>query len=652
MCGITGVFHRRTGQPVNPAVLATMNDRLSHRGPDDFGTYLKGPVGLGHRRLSIIDVASGHQPLFNEDQSVVVVYNGEIYNFEDLILELSARGHVFRTRCDTEVVVHAWEEWGESCVERFRGMFAFALWDQNQQTLFLARDRLGIKPLYYAELEDGTFLFGSELKSLLAYPGFPRRIDACAVEDYFSYGYVPDPSTIYRDARKLAPGHLLTVRRQGGPAAPRQYWDVAFQADRSLREDEACEALTAQLREAVRIRLVSEVPLGAFLSGGVDSSAVVAMMAGLSEDPVNSCSIGFGQAEYDESRYADAIAKRYGTRHHLRYVEDDSFDLVDRLAGMYDEPFADSSAIPTYRVCALARERVTVALSGDGGDEMFGGYQRYRWHHYEELVRQRMPGGLRRPLFGLLGRLYPKADWAPKPLRAKSTLEALARDTVEGYFHSVSVLSDGRRESLYSAEMKRELQDYRAIEVLRRHMANAPADHHLARIQYADLKTYLPGDILTKVDRASMANSLEVRVPILDHHLVEWAATLPPDLKLKGREGKYALKKAMEPYLPEDVLYRPKMGFAVPLASWFRGPLRERVRSALTGQTLADTGMFDMGEVARLVEQHQLGTSNHSPAIWALIMFESFLRQVHGQAADDAPGSHGNGARFAQALGQ
>jgi asparagine synthase (glutamine-hydrolysing) len=397
-------------------------------------------------------------------------------------------------------------------------------------------------------------------------------------------------------------------------------------------EADIAEALIEQLREAVDIRLISEVPLGAFLSGGVDSSAVVALMAGQSEGPVNTCSISFAHPDFDESRYAAAVAKQYATDHHVRQVDPESFDLVDRLATLYDEPFADSSAMPTYRVCALARERVTVALSCDGGDELFAGYRRYRWNVFEERVKAYFPDAIRAPLFGALGRLYPKLDRAPKFLRAKSTLQAIARDAAGGYFHGVSVLYDDIRRRLYSDKFKRELQGYLASEVLARHMREAPTDDHLSRVQYADIKTYLAGDILTKVDRASMAHSLEVRVPILDHHVVEWAGGVPSNLKLRGREGKYILKKSLKPMLSNEILYRDKMGFAVPLSSWFRGPLRDRVRAALGGPVLAETGLFDTGYLTTLVDQHQSGEREHSAVLWSLLMFESFLRQIHDGA--------------------
>ena len=349
------------------------------------------------------------------------------------------------------------------------------------------------------------------------------------------------------------------------------------------------------------------------------------------------CSIGFDDPAYDETRFAARVAARYKTRHHTHRVDTDAFDLVDRLVGFYDEPFADSSAMPTYRVCAVARENVTVALSGDGGDELFAGYRRHRWHHNEQMVRSRVPDAVRAPLFGLLGAVYPKLAWAPRPLRAKATLVALARDAAEGYFHSVSILGDGLRSRLFSSEMRQNLQGYQAVDVIRGVMRDAPTDHDLKRVQYADVKTYLPGDILTKVDRASMANSLEVRVPMLDHHFVEWAAGLPAEFNLRGRQGKYLLKKALEPSLPRDVLYRDKMGFAVPLASWFCGPLRERLRNALTGAVLGDAGLFDMRYIETLMNQHESRSRDHSAPLWSLVMFESFLRQVHDGALAPAP---------------
>ena len=629
MCGIAGIFDLGERRPIDESLLVAMRDSLRHRGPDDEGLHVEPGVGLGHRRLSIIDLSGGHQPCYNEDSTVVVVYNGEIYNFQELVEELSALGHTFRSSCDTEVLVHAWEEWGEASVERYNGMFAFALWDRNRKTAFLARDRLGIKPLYYARTDDGRVLFGSELKSLLVDPRLSRELAPEAVEEFFAYGYVPEPRSIFRRVQKLSPGHTLSITPEGA-SEPRRYWDVTFDAIEGGSDDALGEELIGRFRQAVSKRLMSDVPLGAFLSGGVDSSAVVAMMAGESEQAVNTCSIAFGEREFDESVFAARVAEQYQTNHDVESVKPDDIELLDRLASLYDEPFADSSAMPTYRVSELARKRVTVALSGDGGDENFAGYRRYRWHSYEERMRAFMPASLRRPLFGLLGRAYPKADWAPKILRAKSTLEALARDSIEGYFHSVSILGDSLRSRLFSGGFRKRLGGYGAIEVLRRHGQNAP-EHPLSRVQYLDLKTYLVGDILTKVDRASMAHSLEVRVPILDHELVEWAATLPPQAKLRGREGKFLFKRSLENYLPHDVLYRPKMGFAVPLASWFRGPLKERVREAVLGPRLLDTGIFDERFLQRIVSEHQSGVRDFSAPLWSLLMFEAFCRQREGE---------------------
>ncbi|MDR1853405.1 MAG: amidotransferase 1, exosortase A system-associated [Azoarcus sp.] len=630
MCGICGLFDLRAKRDFDAALLERLNETLRHRGPDAGGTHCEAGVALGHRRLSIIDLAGGRQPLFNEDGSVAVVFNGEIYNFQTLVPELEALGHVFRSRSDTEVIVHAWEAWGEACVTRFRGMFAFALWDRRRETLFLARDRLGVKPLYYATLPDGAFVFGSELKAIVRHPDFVPDIDPLAVEEYFALGYVPEPRSVFRGVRKLPPAHTLCLRRGEPSPEPHEYWDVDFSTVAATPFAEAMEELTRRLREAVRLRLVADVPLGAFLSGGVDSSAVVATMAALSPQPVNTCAIAFDEAGFNESEYARAVAERYRTRHFVETVKSDDFDLVDTLAGLFDEPFADSSAIPSYRVCQLARKHVTVALSGDGGDESLAGYRRYRLHVAEERLRAAMPAGARRLLFGALGRLFPKLDWAPRPLRAKTTLQALAKDSVAAYFHSVSIVRDDLRARLFSPQLRRELGGYGAIEVFRAHAARARSDDALALAQYLDFKTWLVGDINTKVDRVSMAHALEVRAPLLDHELIEWLASVPAAFKIRGNEGKYLFKKAMKPFLPPEVLYRPKMGFSVPLARWLRGPLRQRVRDAVMGERLAATGFFDPAVLRRLVEAHESGARDHAAPLWTLLMFDAFLRRLDG----------------------
>jgi asparagine synthase (glutamine-hydrolysing) len=635
MCGITGLFDTRGQRPIDRAALQRMNDSQLHRGPDEGSLYTEPGLGLGHRRLSIIVIATGQQPLFNADKTIAIVFNGEIYNYQSLMAELQGLGYAFHTKSDTECIVHAWDAWGERCVDRLRGMFAFALWDRTKQTFFMARDRLGVKPMYYGVMDDGLLAFGSELKSVLAYQSagvrLNRELDPLAVEEYFALGYVAEPRTIFKQALKLPPATTLLWRRGEPMPQPKVYWDVRFSLDNPISAEDACAELRHRLDESVKLRMIAEVPLGAFLSGGVDSSAVVSHMAELSQGPVNTCSIGFDDPQFNESAFAQTVAERYQTRHHLEVVKSDDFDLIDTLARLYDEPYADSSAIPTYRVCQLARKRVTVALSGDGGDESFGGYRRYRMHLMEERMRSALPHGVRRPIFGLLGKVYPKADWAPRVFRAKTTFEGMARSSVEAYFHSVSILRGPMRDELFSARFKTEIAGYDARQVFEQHAARANTDDPLALIQYLDLKTYLVGDINTKVDRASMAHSLEVREPLMDHPLVEWLATLPSSLKVRGQEGKFLLKKAMEPRLSDDILYRPKMGFAVPLARWFRGPLKQRVRDAILGPRLAETGWFNRAYLQHLVEAHQSGARDYSAPLWTLLMFEAFLRNVVDQ---------------------
>jgi asparagine synthase (glutamine-hydrolysing) len=632
VCGLTGIVSSQHAG-VDERVLLAMRDAQRHRGPDAAELYLGQGVGLGHRRLSIIDLDNGRQPMVDEVAGLALVYNGELYNFPSLKAELEARGVVFRSRCDTEVLLRAWQHWGEACLTRLVGMFAFAMWDMRTQRVYLARDHLGIKPLYYGFTRSGDLVFASELKGLLAHPGVERRLDPQALEDYLALGYVPDPKSIYCGIFKLSPGHWLSWHAGEPEPVPRRYWDVPFNLSAGMTADEAAAQLHGLLDRAVADQMIADVPLGAFLSGGVDSSAVVASMSRVSHQPVRTCSIGFDHGGFDETAYARRVAEHLHTQHFERQVSADDYDLLDTLAAVYDEPFSDSSALPTYRVCELARTQVTVALSGDGGDENFAGYRRYRLHAWESRLRACLPLALRKPLFGLLGSIYPKADWAPRPLRAKTTLQALARDDVEAYFHTVSTTSAALRQQLYSASFKRELQGYSALAVFRAHAKRAPTDHPLLLAQYLDLKTWLPGDILTKVDRASMAHSLEVRVPLLDHRLVEWASSLPPGLKLRGSTGKYILKKTLEPDLPHDVLYRTKMGFNVPLAAWLRGPLAQRARDALLTGAIAGCGYFEPAMLDRLVRQHAAGRRDHSATLWSLLMLDAFLRRMQQPAA-------------------
>jgi asparagine synthase (glutamine-hydrolysing) len=630
MCGIAGIFHLETAKPVDPARVRAMLEVMPHRGPDGSGIWTAPGVGLGHLRLSIIDLSGGAQPMLTEDESLAVTFNGEIYNFADVRAELEAKGHVFRTHSDTEVILHGYRQWGEACVERLHGMFAFALFDARAQSLWLARDRLGVKPLHYAQLSDGSLIFGSELKSLLAHPLLRRAPDLAAVEDYMAYGYVPDDACMVAGVRKLGAGETLRLVRSRPVPQPQRYWDVSF-TERSKAKPEALEEeLVALMRQAVRSRMVADVPLGAFLSGGVDSSSVVALMAEASSQAVKTCTIGFDVASLDETIYADRIARRFATDHRTRIVSPDDYGLIDRLAFHFDEPFADASALPTYRVCELARENVTVALSGDGADEGFAGYRRHRFQMQGERVRALIPPSVRQPLFGALGRWYPKADWAPRPLRAKSTFLELAGEGGDAYAASVSVTPHGLRQRLFSQDMRSRLGAYRAEERYIRTMAQAPARDPLDRAQYADIRIWLPGDILTKTDRMSMAVSLEAREPLLDHRLVEFAARLPVAQRIRGNSGKYLMKKAMEPYLPQDILYRPKMGFVTPISAWFRGPLAGEATAIAGGSALAKTGWFDTKMLGKVAADHKSGLADHGRLLWQLLMLDKALGRLFG----------------------
>ncbi len=637
MCGIVGLFDGREPSAIDVRLLQRMADAIAHRGPDGEGFHLAPGVALGHRRLAIIDVGGGTQPMHTADGLVSVVFNGEIYNFRELMAELAALGHVCRTHSDTEVILHAWRAWGPACVTRFNGMFAFALWDVRAQTLFIARDRLGKKPLYYAMPDGRRLAFASELKALAACSWVTRRISPQAVADYFGYGYVPDPKTIYRDIYKLPPGHMLLWKRGSAPSIA-QYWDLeAPRADARIDLPEATAETNRRLRIAVERRLMSEVPLGAFLSGGVDSSGVVAHMAGLMGAPVNTCTIGFGEASHDERDYARQMAERYATDHVERVVAPealtDDMGLLDRIAATYDEPFADNSALPTYKVCAIARERVTVALSGDGGDEGFAGYRRYLWHVREDRVRRLLPAAIRGPVFGTLARLYPQLGWAPRVFRAKATFRELASSAADAYFSGLAVMNETMWNSLTRPAFRRSLQGYRSRDVVAELFARAPSDDPLFQAQYVDTKTWLAGRMLVKVDRASMAHGLEVRSPFLDHELFSWATNLPANLKLDGGEYKAVLKKALEPMVPRELLYRPKQGFATPVAAWLRGPLRPAIAAALASPLLLDTEIFEPARLRELLADHQSGRRDNSQSLWALLMFERFL------ARDEAYGN-------------
>ena len=625
MCGITGLYHLETPKPVDPARIERMCAAMAHRGPDGQGVWTAPGVGLGHLRLSIIDLAGSPQPMASSDGRAMLVFNGEIYNYRELREELRGFGAEFRTDGDSEVILAAWQKWGPACVARLHGMFAFAIYDLTERTLFLARDRLGVKPLFYAPLSDGSVAFASELKGLLANPLLRREIDPLAIEDYMTWGYVPDHRSILAGVHKLPAGHTLLLRHGRPLPRPVQYWDVSFAERRQGRASDLEAELLHLLRQAVTSRMTADVPLGAFLSGGVDSSAVVALMAEASNAPVKTCTIGFDVAALDETGYAQQVATKFATDHRARQVSPDDFDLVDTLAAMFDEPFADASALPTWRVCQLARESVTVALSGDGADEAFAGYRRHKFQHAEDRLRGIVPQALRGPVLGGLGAAYPKADWAPRSLRAKTTLLSLAGTSEAGYARAVAILPPELRQGLYSPEFLKLRGDYRAEQPFEAVMRGAQARSGLDRAQYADLKFWLPGDILTKVDRTSMAVSLEAREPLLDHRLIEFAAALPEGLRTRRGEGKWLLKKAMQRYLPDEVLYRPKQGFVLPMAQWFRGPLASSARTIGSSAALARTGWFDAKRLGAIAEDHISGRADHGRLLWQLMMLDKSL---------------------------
>jgi asparagine synthase (glutamine-hydrolysing) len=628
MCGIAGIFHLETAKPVDPARIRLMTDAMLHRGPDGNGCWTAPGVGLGHLRLSIIDLEGSAQPMLSADEADVLTFNGEIYNFQEVRAELSAMGHHFRTSGDTEVILAAWRQWGVGCLDRLNGMFAFAIFDHRQQRLFMARDRLGVKPLHYASLPDGSVIFASELKGLLAHPALRRSPDIQAVDDYLAFGYVPDHRCFVGGVRKLPAGHYLMLERGKPLPEPVRYWDVDFsrRAKGSVADLQA--DLLHHMRQAVASRMVADVPLGAFLSGGVDSSTVVALMAERSTQAVKTCSIGFDVAALDESDYARRIAERFATDHRSRTVSPDDIAIIDAVAAQFDEPFADASMLPTFRVCQLARESVTVALSGDGADEALAGYRRHVFHHGEERVRSLLPQGLRGPVFGALGALYPKADWAPRPMRAKSTLLSLARTGAEGYADAVGVTDHATRQSLYSDSQRAALGGYRGEDHMIALMNAAPARSGLDAAQYADMKLWLPGDILTKVDRTSMAVSLEAREPLLDYRLIEFSASLPEAMRVRGGQGKWLMKRAMRGTLPDDILYRPKMGFVSPIAQWFRGSLAEQARWIASGSALARSGWFNTVRLTEIAEAHISGRSDNARLLWQLWMLDKALERV------------------------
>ncbi len=618
MCGIAGIVSEDVNDHIEAGTIRQMCQAIVHRGPDDEGIFVSHGAGLGMRRLSIIDVAGGHQPIFNEDRSVWIVFNGEIYNFPELRPELEARGHKFNTNSDTEIIVHLYEEMGAACVTKLRGMFAFALYDQRRGKLLIARDRLGKKPLHYAVV-DGRLLFGSEIKSILAVAPDLARLDRQALLQYMYFGYILDPLTAFSPIRKLPPGHLLEFER--GELRIQPYWDVPQYGTYSPASEEEClSEMEKRLAEAVRIRLISDVPLGALLSGGTDSSIVVALMARASSEPVKTFSIGFKQADFNEAPYARLVAKKFRTDHHELILEPDIVGTVEKLTSSLEEPFGDSSMLPTYYISCLARQHVTVALSGDGGDEVFAGYDRYRTSLHD--------------------RSFPwLPDWTrnfyrnhihhrlPYKVPGRSLAYSISLPWNERYAEDVSLQPLFREMGLLSGEFLREAKEESPLNVLHACLERAPAQDPLSRLLYLDTKTYLPGDILTKVDRMSMLTSLEVRVPILDHLFLEWAASLTPEWKMRGSKQKYILKKLAERVgVPREVLHRPKQGFALPLVHWTRHDLKDMILTVLLEPRTLQRGYFNPKAVRQLLDEHFQKRRNHSGRIWRLLAFELWHR--------------------------
>jgi asparagine synthase (glutamine-hydrolysing) len=616
MCGIAGYLAEDLTSP-NPSLLRDMCDRLRHRGPDAYGYFCNDRVALGHRRLSIIDVSGGNQPLGNEDGSIQVVFNGEIYNYLELRSELIRQGHVFHTNSDTEVLVHLYEDVGEKAPEYLNGMFAFAIWDDRRQELFLARDRFGKKPLYYSTAVPGTkFCFASELKGLTAIPGFELNVNPRSVADFLSLSYIPDPETIYEDVYKLLPGHSLTVGRTGKPRL-RKYWEPRF-SESSLQFSDAIEQIQSLASDAVQRRMISDVPLGAFLSGGVDSSAAVAFMSEHAPRNVKTFSIGFTNKKFDELEFARLVVRRYHTEHHEEVVTPSIEEMLGTLVEHFDEPFGDSSAIPTLYLARMTRQHVTVALCGDGADELFGGYRRYYFGVFEERLRQRFPSWFRQSVIKFGSRYYPKFDYLPQIFRAKTLLTNLSQDLADSSFHSAAVFSEQALRAVLSEDLKRQIGSYSTRGNFRERFRAVSHLAPLEQIQAVDLQTWLPGDILVKADRATMAYSLESRSPWLDYRLGELAFTLPAAFKINGRVGKFIFKRAVASRVPSALIERRKMGFSVPLAQWMRTSLKPVVQSTLFRPEMEM--YIAMDEVRRLWNEHQSGVHNHDRRLWNLLI--------------------------------
>jgi asparagine synthase (glutamine-hydrolysing) len=619
MCGICGIYSLEEG--VDEGLLARMLSFLRHRGPDDQGVFVEGPVGLGNVRLAVIDLSPfGHQPMANEDKSIWVTFNGEIYNFPKMREKLEKRGHHFSSKGDTEIILHLYEDYGTDCVQHLRGMFAFAIWDGRERRLFLARDRVGKKPLYYF-YDQNTFIFASEIKAILEHPEVPRRVNPKAIPFYLTYGYVPPSGSIFEGIHKLPPGHVVIV--QDNELEVSEYWDLYYPPDQSAArpEEDYIEELRRLFKEAVALRLISDVPFGAFLSGGIDSTAVVAVMSGLMDQPVKTFAIGFaGEPSFDELKYARLAAERYGTDHHEFVIEPKAIELLPRLVWHYDEPFADSSAIPTYLVSKLTREHVTVALNGDGGDELFAGYERFAAARLAEAYRK-TPQFVRRSLARLLRALPESTSYRGFVRQARRFVESAPLPLLERYLGWVAIFSDDLRESLLADGQETDVREHFAS-----HLSQVENLDLISRLLYLNTKTYLPEDLLIKADRMSMANSLEARSPFLDQEFIQFAAKVPVSLKLNGLTTKYILKKALRGLAPREIIDRPKHGFGVPVGKWFRKDLKDYVKEMLLGPETLKRGYFREEALRWLIQQHQEGQRDFGHQLWALLTFELWHR--------------------------
>ncbi len=616
MCGICGVTYFDRERNVSELEVKGMCDVIRHRGPDDQGWITKGNYGIGMRRLSIIDLVTGRQPISNEDGSIWIVFNGEIYNHMELRDELVKKGHTFQTKCDTEAIVHAYEEYGEDCPKKLNGMFGFAILDQKKQTLFLARDRLGIKPLYYYH-DSGKFAFGSELKSILQVENIPREVDRRALDIFLTFEYIPSPYSIFEGIRKLPPGHSLTLKN--GRITIKEYWDLRFD-EKETSEDELCEQLLDLFQDAVKIRLMSDVPLGAFLSGGIDSSAIVAMMSRVMDRPVKTFSIAFKEDTYNESHYAQQIANHFNTEHHVEVIEPNALELTEKLVGFLDEPFGDFSIFPTYLVSKMARKHVTVSLSGDGGDELFAGYDTYLANKAGR-VYGKLPELLRGAMPPILNCIPPSEKKKGLINRAKRFVEGMQLPPDLEHTRWMIFLQETEKAKLYSNDVQDVLNDSDSFEFIRSYFNRVNTTDSLNRQLYVDIKSYLVDDILVKVDRMSMAASLEARVPFLDHRFVEFTATIPGRLKLQGKNTKYLLKKAMGDILPPQILNRGKEGFSIPIKNWLKTDLKSLMLEVLEPQKIKREGFFNANYVERLKKEHLSGKENHSHRLWSMMVF-------------------------------